>query len=318
MGLLVEGVWHDQWYDTNSTGGRFERSEAQFRNFVEAESNARFSAESGRYHLYVSYACPWAHRTLIFRQLKGLAPHISVSVVDPLMLEHGWEFGPSPLNDGLYGLEYLHQLYTKANPQYSGRVTVPVLWDKQLQTVVSNESADIIRMFNSSFNQLTGNHLDLYPAALADSIDAVNQRVYHRINNGVYKCGFATSKEPYEEAFTELFTELDQLETLLGKQKFLAGEQVTEADWRLFTTLIRFDAVYYSHFKTNRQRISDYPHLSAYTRALYQHPGIAETVVMDHIKTHYYASHRMINPTGIVPLGPQLDFEAPHGRGAVL
>lgn len=318
MGLLVDGVWHDKWYDTDSTGGRFERSEAQFRNFVEADRSARFPAASGRYHLYVSYACPWAHRTLIFRHLKDLTEHISVSVVDPLMLENGWEFGSAPLNDGLYQLDFLHQLYTKANPDYSGRVTVPVLWDKKLQTVVSNESADIIRMFNSSFNALTGNTLDFYPEALAEQIDAVNDRVYHRINNGVYKCGFATSKEPYEEAFAELFAELDHIESVLGKQRFLVGDQVTEADWRLFTTLIRFDAVYYSHFKTNRQRISDYPNIAAYTRALYQHPGIAETVVMDHIKTHYYASHRMINPTGIVPVGPQLDFEVPHGRGAVL
>ncbi|CAI8157739.1 MAG: Glutathionyl-hydroquinone reductase YqjG [Pseudidiomarina mangrovi] len=318
MGLLVDGKWHDKWYDTDSTGGRFERSEAQFRNHIEADSRARFAAESGRYHLYVSYACPWAHRTLIFRRLKGLEPHITVSVVDPLMLENGWEFAAAPLNDGLYALDYLHQLYTKADANYSGRVTVPVLWDKKLQTVVSNESADIIRMFNTSFNELTGNTLDFYPAALAEQIDAVNERVYHRINNGVYKCGFATSKEPYEEAFAELFAELDRLEEVLSQQAFIAGDQVTEADWRLFTTLIRFDAVYYSHFKTNRQRISDYPNLSAYTRALYQHPGIAETVVMDHIKTHYYASHRMINPTGIVPVGPQLDFDAPHGRGAVL
>lgn len=318
MGLLVDGVWHDKWYDTDSTGGRFERSEAQFRNFIKADASARFAAESGRYHLYVSYACPWAHRTLIFRQLKDLSAHISVSVVDPLMLEHGWEFGAAPVDDGLYGLNYLHQLYTKANPDYSGRVTVPVLWDKKLQTVVSNESADIIRMFNRSFNELTGNTLDFYPSALAERIDAMNERVYHRINNGVYKCGFATKADAYEEAFSELFAELDSLEELLSRQKFLVGDQVTEADWRLFTTLIRFDAVYYSHFKTNRQRICDYPNLSAYTRALYQHPGIAETVVMDHIKTHYYASHRMINPTGIVPVGPQLDFQAPHGRGAVL
>lgn len=318
MGLLVKGVWHDQWYDTDSTGGRFERSEAQFRRHIEADPQAQFPAESGRYHLYVSYACPWAHRTLIFRELKGLAPHISVSVVAPLMLEQGWTFAAAPYHDHLYQLDYLHQLYCKADPQYSGRVTVPVLWDKQQQTIVSNESADIIRMFNSAFNGLTGNQHDFYPPALRSEIDAINARIYEAINNGVYLCGFATQAEAYEEAYHALFKELDGLEQRLSKQRFLVGDQVTEADWRLFTTLIRFDAVYYSHFKTNRQRILDYPHLSDYLRALYQVPGIAETVVMSDIKAHYYGSHRMINPTGIIPLGPELDFSAPHSRKEVL
>jgi len=318
MGLLIDGQWHDKWYDTDSTGGKFERSAAQFRNWVEASPEARFPAASGRYHLYVSYACPWAHRTLIFRQLKQLEQHITVSVVHPLMLENGWEFAQQPLDDGLYGLDFLYQLYLKADPNYSGRVTVPVLWDKQQQTIVSNESADIIRMFNSAFNDLTGNNLDLYPQALRGEIDAINDVVYDAINNGVYKCGFATQQDAYEEAYQQLFAQLDALEQRLGEQKFLVGDTLTEADWRLFTTLVRFDAVYYGHFKTNHKRIVDYPNLWAYVRALYQVPGIAETVVMDHIQQHYYGSHKTINPTGIVPVGPELDFTAPHQRGEVL
>lgn len=318
MGLLVDGQWQDKWYDTDSTGGKFERSAAQFRNWIEAKPNAEFPAESGRYHLYVSYACPWAHRTLIFRKLKDLEPHISVSVVHPLMLENGWEFAKDPLHDGLYQLDYLYQLYLKADSNYSGRVTVPVLWDKHQQTIVSNESADIIRMFNSAFNDITGNQLDFYPEHLRNEINRINDAVYHRVNNGVYKCGFATQQQAYEEAYHALFDELDALETHLGEHKFLAGNQVTEADWRLFTTLVRFDAVYYGHFKTNKKRIVDYPNLWAYVRALYQVDGVAETTVMTHIQQHYYGSHKTINPTGIIPAGPELDLLAPHKRGEVL
>ena len=318
MGLLVDGQWQDKWYDTKSTGGKFERSAAQFRNWVEANPDAEFPAQSGRYHLYVSYACPWAHRTLIMRELKGLAPHISVSVVHPLMLENGWEFDQAPLNDGLYQLDFLYQLYLKADPNYSGRVTVPVLWDKQQQTIVSNESADIIRMFNSAFDELTGNPLDFYPEELRNDIDEINDFVYDRINNGVYKCGFATQQDAYEEAFNELFEALDRIEERLAKQRFLVGDKVTEADWRLFTTLVRFDAVYFGHFKTNLKPIVAYPNLWDYVRALYQVPGVAETTVMDHIQKHYYGSHTMINPTGIVPVGPAIDFNAPHQRGEVL
>lgn len=309
MGLLVDGQWHDKWYDTEKHGGRFVRSESQFRNDITA--NGRFTPESGRYHLYVSYACPWAHRTLIFRQLKGLAPHIDVSVVSPLMLENGWEFADQPLHDPLYQNDYLYQLYLKADPNYSGRVTVPVLWDKQEQTIVSNESADIIRMFNSAFNELTGNHTDYYPQALQQRIEEINEWVYRDINNGVYKSGFATQQDAYEEAFNALFEALDKVETILSESPYLAGDTITEADWRLFTTLVRFDAVYFSHFKCNRQRIVDYPNMWRYVRRLYQQPGIAETVVMDHIKRHYYASHKTINPTQIVPVGPHIDFAQP-------
>lgn len=318
MGLLVDGKWQDKWYDTDSTGGKFKRSAAQFRNWIEADSNAKFPAQSGRYHLYVSYACPWAHRTLIFRQLKGLEQHITVSVVHPLMLENGWEFAEQPLNDDLYSLDFLYQLYLKADSEYSGRVTVPVLWDKQQQTIVSNESADIIRMFNSAFNDITGNTLDFYPEKLQQDIDSINDYVYDRVNNGVYKCGFATQQTAYEEAFEELFEALDKLEERLATQSYLVGETLTEADWRLFTTLVRFDSVYVGHFKTNKRRIVDYPNLWNYVKALYQVPGIAETVVMDHIKQHYYGSHHMINPTGIVPVGPQLDFLASHTRKEVV
>lgn len=316
MGLLVDGKWQDKWYDTDSTGGRFERSAAQFRNFVENRAGARFAPESGRYHLYVSFACPWAHRTLIFRRLKGLESHITTSAVHPLMLENGWEFKADGLADPLYQHDFLYQLYLQANPNYSGRVTVPVLWDKQEQTIVSNESADIIRMFNSEFNELTGNQDDYYPESLRREIDELNDEIYDRVNNGVYKCGFATAAEPYEAAFSELFDTLAKLEQRLATRRYLCGDRLTEADWRLFTTLVRFDAVYYSHFKTNLKRIQDYPNLWGYVRDLYQHPGVAETVVMDHIKTHYYASHTMINPTGIVPVGPELDFMAPPQRAA--
>lgn len=309
MGLLIDGQWHDKWYDTDKHGGRFVRSESQFRNQI--TSQGRFKPESGRYHLYVSYACPWAHRALIFRKLKELELHIDISVVHPLMLENGWEFADKPLHDPLYDSDFLYQLYLKADPNYSGRVTVPVLWDKQEQTIVNNESAEIIRIFNSAFNELTGNEEDYYPDDLEDVIDDVNEWVYHDINNGVYKCGFATQQDAYEQAYDALFSALDRVEDILTQRPFLAGDRLTEADWRLFTTLVRFDAVYYGHFKANRQRILDYPHMWAYVRRLYQHEGVAETVVMDHIKRHYYGSHKTINPTQIVPVGPTIDFMQP-------
>jgi len=324
MGLLIDGKWHDQWYDTDKTGGKFEREAARFRNWVTADGSpgpdgeGGFKAESGRYHLYVSMACPWAHRTLIFRKLKGLEKHISVSVVHPDMLENGWEFRPDSEQhrDHLHGFRFLHQVYTKAAPEYSGRVTVPTLWDKRKETIASNESAEIIRMFNSAFDGLEGvsTDLDFYPEPLQAEIDEVNSRVYDTVNNGVYKAGFATAQDKYEEAYRALFESLDWLEERLSSQRYLVGGQLTEADWRLFTTLIRFDAVYYSHFKCNRQRISDFPALSAYVRDLYQVPGVAETVDIDQIKRHYYVSQRTVNPTQIVPVGPALDFESPHGR----
>jgi putative glutathione S-transferase len=318
MGLLVNGEWKDAWYDTKETGGRFVRSASSFRNFVTADGSAGptgkagFKAESGRYHLYVSLACPWAHRTLIFRKLKGLEDHISVSVVHFLMLENGWEFKETDgaTGDELFGLDYLHQVYTKADPSYSGRVTVPVLWDKQTGTVVSNESSEIIRMFNSAFDGITGNNQDFYPEELRAEIDELNSLIYDTVNNGVYKCGFATSQAAYEENFDKLFATLDLLEARLAASTFLFGDRLTEADWRLFTTLVRFDPVYVGHFKCNRKRIVDYPNLQAYLKALYNVPGIAETVSFDHIKNHYYQSHRTINPTGIVPAGPIIDLVA--------
>ncbi|MBR9913050.1 MAG: glutathione S-transferase family protein [Gammaproteobacteria bacterium] len=315
MGLLQNGQWVDQWYDTDSSGGEFRRQDSRFRSWVTADGSAGpsgepgFKAEKGRYHLYVSLACPWAHRTLVFRRLKQLDDYIGVTVVNPLMLEHGWE-----LEDPLYDLRFLYQLYLKADPDYEGRVTVPVLWDKQTATIVNNESAEIIRMFNSAFNHLTGNDDDYYPAELQQVIDGLNDRIYDSINNGVYKAGFATSQAAYEQAYYCLFDALDWVEGILSRQRYLAGNQLTEADWRLFTTLIRFDAVYVGHFKCNRQRIADYPALSAYLRELYQVPGVAETVDMEQIKTHYYASQRTINPSALVPLGPDQDFTAPHGR----
>ena len=314
MGLLVDGIWQDKWYDTKSEGGRFKRQDSAFRHTISNEGP--FKPESGRYHLYVSNACPWAHRTLIFRHLKGLTEHISVSVVHPHMLENGWEFRDAQADNGefvddLYGFEYAHQLYTKAMPNYSGRVTVPILWDKQSQTIVNNESSEIIRIFNSAFNDLTGNELDFYPEHLQAQINAVNDRVYHTINNGVYKSGFATTQEAYAEAFDELFESLDWVEDLLSKQKYLTGKEITEADWRLFTTLVRFDSVYVGHFKTNKKRIVDYPNMWAYVRGLYQQAGIADTVKLDQIKQHYYYSHSMINPTRVVPNGPEIDFMMP-------
>jgi len=322
MGLLVDGKWQDVWYDTKSTQGRFERSKAQFRNWITKDGSAGpsgvggFPAEAGRYHLYVSLACPWAHRTLIYRALKGLQDLISVSVVDYVMLEEGWTFyGTSGSSgDDLFGNKRLYEVYTKADPNYSGRVTVPVLWDKKLGTIVSNESSEIIRMLNSAFNDLTGNTLDLCPTDLLSEIDELNEYIYPNINNGVYRTGFATTQEAYEEAFYELFAALDTIEERLSKNRYLLGKQITEADWRLFPTLIRFDAVYVGHFKCNLRRIEDYPNIANYVRELYQLPGIAQTVNFEHIKGHYYMSHKTINPTGVVPLGPQLDYTQAHDR----
>ncbi|PYE26724.1 putative glutathione S-transferase [Rhizobium sp. PP-CC-3A-592] len=322
MGMLVEGIWHDVWYDTAATKGHFKRSESQFRNWVTADGRAGptgeagFKAEAGRYHLYVSLACPWAHRTLIFRALKGLEDLISVSVVDYLMLSKGWEFkdGPGDTQDHLFGAKALSEIYVRADPKYSGRVTVPVLWDKTQNKLVSNESADIIRMLNAAFDGLTGSTLDLYPTDLRSEIDALNARIYDTVNNGVYKAGFATTQEAYAESVTAIFETLDDLEERLSTRRYLLGDRVTEADWRLFTTLVRFDPVYVGHFKCNIRRIADYPNLQGYLKDLYQTPGVAGTVDMHHIKHHYYESHNTINPTGIVPEGPRLDLDSPHGR----
>ena len=323
MGKLVDGQWQDVWYDTDSNEGRFVRESAGFRHWVTADGAAGptgddgFAAAAGRYHLYVSLACPWAHRTLIVRALKGLEPLIDVSVVSPLMLENGWTFNRDEGSSGdLVGnADFHHQIYTRAAPNYTGRVTVPVLWDRERNTIVSNESADIIRMLNSAFDALTGNTVDLYPTALHSAINAWNERIYPAVNNGVYRAGFATTQEAYEEAYRALFNELDHLDAQLADQRFLTGERLTEADIRLFTTLIRFDAVYHGHFKCNRQRLEDYRNLPGYIRDIYQQPGVAETVDFHHIKTHYYASHRNINPTGIVPAGPEIDYHAAHGLG---
>ena len=322
MGMLVDGNWQDVWYDTKASKGHFKRSESQFRNWLTADGSAGptgkggFKAEAGRYHLYVSYACPWAHRTLIFRKLKKLEDLISVSVVDYLMLENGWEFKQrdGATGDDLYGSDYLYQIYLKADPHYTGRVTVPVLWDKQQQTIVSNESAEIIRMFNSAFDDLTGSTADYYPEALRADIDALNAVIYDTVNNGVYKAGFATTQDAYEQAVTKLFETLDMLEKRLSTSRYLFGDGQTEADWRLFTTLLRFDPVYVGHFKCNIRRIEDYPNISGYLRDLYQQPGVAETCNLLHIKNHYYQSHKTINPTGIVPVGPVIDLDTPHGR----
>ncbi|MCG3722543.1 glutathione S-transferase family protein [Vibrio cincinnatiensis] len=314
MGKLVEGVWHDVWYDTKSSGGKFVREDAGFRDWIVNKPDAIFTPESGRYHLYVSLACPWAHRTLIFRELKQLKEHIDVTVVCPDMLSQGWQFGiPEPL----FGHSKLHQVYTQAKPDYTGRVTVPVLWDKKTQTIVSNESSEIIRMFNSAFNELTGNHVDYYPTELRRVIDEWNDFIYPNINNGVYRCGFATTQEAYEEAYESLFAALDKVDQHLATHRYLAGQVLTEADWRLFTTLIRFDAVYVGHFKCNKKRIADYPNLSGYLKELYQTPGIKETTDFYHIKRHYYFSHTTINPTQVVPVGPDLDLESEHGRDSL-
>ncbi|MGB5829778.1 MAG: glutathione S-transferase family protein [Pseudomonas mandelii] len=321
MGLLVEGRWQDQWYES-SKDGAFQREQAQRRNWLTADGKpgptgvGGFAAEAGRYHLYVSLACPWAHRTLILRKLKGLENLIDVSVVSWLMLENGWTFDQNlgSTGDKLDHFNFMHQRYTADTADYTGRVTVPVLWDKQQNRIVNNESAEIIRMFNGAFDDLTGNDLDFYPAPLRGEIDALNERIYPAVNNGVYRAGFATSQQAYEEAFDDVFAELDRLEQLLGANRYLVGEYLTEADIRLFTTLIRFDAVYHGHFKCNLRRIADYPNLSNWLREIYQWPGVAETVDFQHIKNHYYGSHKTINPTGIVPKGPAQDFTATHDR----
>ena len=323
MGLLVDGQWQDRWYDTKKFGGKFVRSQSQFRNWITADGapgpsgKGGFKAEAGRYHLYVSLACPWAHRTLIVRLLKSLEDFISVDVVHWEMLDQGWVFktGPAATGDTVNGKERLYEIYQLADPTYSGRVTVPTFWDKETQTIVSNESAEIIRMFNSAFDGLTGNTLDFYPEALRAEIDAINEPIYNTVNNGVYKAGFATRQEAYEDAFDALFGTLDILEERLSGQRYLVGNRITEADWRLFTTLVRFDPVYVSHFKCNRRRIADYPNLSNYTRDLFQKPGVAETVDLFHIKQHYFGSHESVNPTRIVPKGPEIDYNAPHDRG---
>lgn len=322
MGMLVDGVWKDVWYDTTSTGGHFKRSQAAFRNWVTADGApgpsgvGGFAAEAGRYHLYVSLACPWAHRTLIFRRLKGLEEAITVSIVDPYMAENGWEFHDrdGATRDHLGDADFLWQVYVAAMPDYSGRVTVPVLWDRKTKTIVSNESSEIIRMFNSAFSAIARPAPDYYPPALRADIDEINELVYDKVNNGVYKSGFATTQQAYEEHVGALFDALDAIEHRLTRNRYLVGETLTEADWRLFTTLVRFDAVYVGHFKCNIRRIGDYPALSGYLRELYQMPGIADTVNMAHIKAHYYGSHESINPTRIVPVGPHLDLSAPHGR----
>ncbi|TMS81728.1 glutathione S-transferase family protein [Pseudoalteromonas sp. S554] len=322
MGLLVNGQWQDKWYDTDSSDGKFEREAAQLRNWITSDGSAGetgeggFKAEAGRYHLYVSLACPWAHRTLIFRTLKKLDELISVSVVSPDMLANGWEFDQNnhSTGDALFASDYLHQVYTKNNSNYSGRVTVPVLWDKKQNKIVSNESADIIRMFNSTFNEITGNKDDYYPESLRSEIDELNALVYPNINNGVYRAGFATTTHAYEQAFDDVFTALDKVEKILSKKRYLAGDKITEADWRLFTTLIRFDCVYVGHFKCNLRTIESYPSLSGYLRDLYQVEGVANTVDFYHIKRHYYFSHTMINPTQIVPKGPEINYLQAHGR----
>jgi len=320
MGLLVDGKWQDTWYDTEATGGKFVRKDSSFRNWITPDGSpgptgrGGFAAAAGRYHLYVSLACPWAHRTLIFRKLKGLEEMISISVVNAFMGEQGWSFaaGDQVIPDPVMQATYLHQLYTLAQPDYTGRVTVPVLWDRETQCIVSNESAEIIRMFNSAFDAVGATPGDYYPPALRSEIDTLNAEIYASVNNGVYRAGFATTQAAYDEAVDELFATLDRLEARLTTRRYLTGPQLTEADWRLFTTLVRFDAVYVGHFKCNLRRIRDYPQLSAYLRELYQLPGIAGTVAIEHIKAHYYGSHESINPTRIVPIGPELNLEAPH------
>ena len=322
MSLMINGQLKSDWFDEQHQDGEYVRKDSQFRNWITADGSAGpsgeggFKAEPDRYHLYVSYACPWANRTLIFRELKQLQDLISVSVVHPDMEDKGWYFGdfPGSTQDHNYDYQFMHQVYTHAQPDYSGVVTVPVLWDKQRETIVNNESSEIIRMFNSAFNEPTGNSEDYYPEALRSEIDEINELVYHNVNNGVYRTGFATTQAAYEKAFERLFAALDQLEERLSQQRYLVGNVITEADWRLFVTLARFDAVYVGHFKCNLRRIADYPNLSNYLRELYQWPGIASTVQMDHIKRHYYYSHDQINPTRIVPKGPALDSDAAHDR----
>ena len=323
MGRLVDGEWRTDWYDTKSTGGHFKRQEASFRNWITADGSAGpsgeggFKAESGRYHLYVSFACPWAHRTLIFRKLKDLTDHITVDVVHPDMFDDGWTFDdsyPGATGDRLMGKRFAREIYLEALPDMSGRVTVPILWDKERHTIVSNESSEIIRMFNSAFNGLTGNTLDFWPEELRTEIEEVNTRIYHTLNNGVYKSGFATTQAAYDEAVTALFDTMDWLEERLSTRRYLLGDRVTEADWRLVPTLFRFDPVYNGHFKCDRNRLVDFPNLWAYTRELYQWSGIAETVNFDHIRRHYHLSHESINPHRILPIGHRIDWMEPHGR----
>ena len=323
MGQLVDGVWKDEWYDTDSHGGEFVRDTSKFRNWVTADGTpgptgeGGFKAESGRYHLYVSYACPWAHRALIFRALKDLQDHIGVSAVHPDMLNEGWEFRedfPGATGDRLFDSDFMRDIYLRANPRASGRVTVPVLWDRERDTIVSNESADLIRMFNRAFDGITGNTDDYRPAHLQDDIDKVNDRIYDTVNNGVYKAGFATTQSAYDKAVGPLFDSLDWIEGLLARTRYLTGDTITEADWRLFTTVVRFDSVYHTHFKCNRRRIVDYPNLWGWARELYQWPGVAPTVRPDHYVRHYYYSHKTVNPHRIIPIGPDEDWTAPHGR----
>lgn len=317
MGLLVDGQWVDQWYDTKKTGGRFVRTQTQFRNWITADGSAGptgqagYKAEANRYHLYVSLACPWASRTLMIRTLKGLEDMISISVVHPLMLEHGWTFeeGEGVIGDPIFQARYLHEIYTAVKPDYTGRVTVPVLFDKKTKTIVNNESSEIIRMLNTAFDGLGAKSGNYVPDQWLEEIDTVNDFVYHRINNGVYKAGFATKQEVYEEEVTTLFAALDQMEERLAGQDYLVGNRLTEADIRLFTTLVRFDAVYFGHFKCNLKPLTAYPNLWAYTKRIYQLPGMAQTVNFDHIKRHYYGSHKTINPTGVIPMGPTLDWD---------
>ncbi len=316
MGHFIDGVWREGGFDVKESNGSFVRRDASFRSFVTADGSSGFKAEAGRYHLYVSAACPWAHRTLILRALKGLEDAVTLSVVDPLMGPEGWRFsdGPGCVPDTVNGFEFMGQVYTAADPGYTGRVTVPVLWDRARGTIVNNESSEIIRMFNHAFDAFGDASVDTYPADLQDAIEDVNRLVYETVNNGVYRCGFAVTQAAYEDAFDDLFETLDDLEALLSRQSYLVGERLTEADWRLFTTLVRFDSVYHGHFKCNKRRVVDYPNLWGYVRQLYQVPGVAETVDMDHIKRHYYMSHPSVNPTRVVPKGPEIDFTTPHGR----
>lgn len=326
MGMLVDGKWHDVWYDTAAEGGHFKRSEAAFRNWITADGSpgrsgvGGFAAEAGRYHLYVSLACPWAHRTLIMRTLKGLDTSISVSVVNWLMQQNGWTFeaGPGVIPDPVLGAEFLYQIYTAADPEYSGRVTVPILWDRKQTTIVSNESSEILRMLGTAFDSAGATEGDYYPEAFRDEINAVNARIYDTLNNGVYKAGFATTQSAYEEAISPLFETLDWLEERLSKRRYLVGSALTEADIRLFTTLIRFDPVYVGHFKCNLRRVADYQALSGYVRDIYQIAGIASTVDLHHIKRHYYESHANINPSAVVPAGPIIDLDASSGREGML
>lgn len=322
MGLLIDGIWRNEWYDTRSTGGRYVRRQSAFRNWVTSDGSAGpsggagFAAAPGRYHLYVSLACPWAHRTLIMRALKGLENLVSLAVVHWRMLEHGWTFeeGEGVVPDPIQHAKYLYEVYRTARPTYTGRVTTPVLWDRVTGTIVNNESSEIIRMFNAAFDAVGARDGDFYPVSLREEIDALNARIYETVNNGVYRAGFATTQQAYEEAVEPLFDTLDWLESRLAGQRYLCGNRLTEADIRLLPTLLRFDLVYFAHFKCNLRRLADYPALSAYARDLYQTPGVAATFNATHAKRHYYESHRTLNPTGIVPLGPTIDFDGPHGR----